>query len=246
MMPIYIGYDSREDIAYTVLEKSLRFNIKHGVFTEDIKKLDLNLAKKHGYNRPYTIIKNNDSVQKIDTLTGECFSTEFSYSRFLIPKIMNYQGYAMFMDCDFLALKPISNLWLEYSKKWKEEKAIWVCKLNYTPNSVSKMDNQIQTLYPKKLWSSLIIWNCSHPKNSILNSEVVNKSTGAYLHQFQWLEEDDIGFLDLQWNWIPNHSTGEVGFVHFTEGGPWFENYKDVPYAEAWRFYNENFKTKIP
>ena len=38
-------------------------------------------------------------------------STEFSFSRFLVPHLCNYEGWAIFMDCDMMVVDDIKNLW---------------------------------------------------------------------------------------------------------------------------------------
>ena len=170
----FIGYDSKEDIAYRVCKYSLLKRTNSDVNVMSLK-LDELIAK-------------NLYTRSIDPLA----STQFTYSRFLVPKLTNYEGWAVFCDCDFIFLGDVSNLF----KNLDENKAVYCVKHDYTPKEKHKMDGQKQTIYPRKNWSSFILYNCSHPSTKKLTVEKVNNETGAYLHQFKWCEDDEIGSLD--------------------------------------------------
>ena len=100
------------------------------------------------------------------------------------------------------------------------------------------MEGAVQTLYPRKNWSSMVLYNCGHPANRALTAEVVNRETGAFLHRFQWLGDDLIGSVPETWNWLEGWcdkpKTGHPKVIHYTRGGPWFENWRDVDYADLW------------
>ena len=170
----FIGYDSKEDIAYRVCKLSLlsRSSIEIKVLSLKLHEL---IAKKY-YQR------------NVDPLA----STEFTYSRFLVPALMNFKGWAVFCDCDFIFLNDVALLF----KNLSSDKAVYCVKHDYTPKEKHKMDGQQQTIYPRKNWSSFIIFNCSHPSNKKLDIETVNSESGSYLHQFKWLKDDEIGSLD--------------------------------------------------
>ena len=93
--------------------------------------------------------------------------------------------------------------------------------------------------YPRKNWSSMVLYNCGHPANRALTSEVINAETGAFLHRFQWLDDALIGAVPETWNWLEGWSAepmaGHPNVVHFTRGGPWFEAWRNVTYAGLWR-----------
>ena len=225
----FIGYDSREDIAYRVCKQSL---LKHASIDLNIIALKLyELIAKGFYKRP------------IDPLA----STEFTYSRFLIPSLMNFKGWAVFCDCDFLFMEDVSKLFSNLS----EDKAVYCVQHDYKPKEKHKMDGQQQTIYPRKNWSSFIVFNCSHPSNKALDVELVNKETGSFLHQFKWLKDDEIGSLDERWNWLEgwtsHHNKNNPYAVHYTRGGPWFEEWHDVEYADEWikerdEYLNKKYK----
>ena len=226
---IYVGYDSKEDIAYRVCKQSILNTSSKEIKVQSLKIQEL-IAKKY-----YT--------RSVDPLA----STEFTYSRFLIPALMNYNGWAIFCDCDFLFFKDIFSL----LDSLKENKAVYCVQHDYTPKEKHKMDGQQQTIYPRKNWSSLIIYNCSHPSNKKLTIDLVNSETGSFLHQFKWLKDDEIGSLDERWNWLEGwtsqHNKNNPYAVHFTRGGPWFDEWQDVEFAKEWiterdKYLNKKFK----
>ena len=219
----FIGYDSKEDIAYRVCKQSL---LKKSSIKINVLALKLHeLVVRNYYNR------------SIDPLA----STEFTYSRFLVPSLMNFKGWAVFCDCDFLFLDDVAKLFEELSN----DKAVYCVQHDYKPKERHKMDGQQQTIYPRKNWSSFIVFNCSHPSNKKLNIEVVNKEPGSYLHQFKWLKDEEIGSLDERWNWLEGwtsqHNKLNPYAVHYTRGGPWFDEWKDVEYAEDWIKERDNY-----
>lgn len=225
---VYIGWDSREEDAYNVCKKSILDTSTVDVEIIPLKRNEL--AQQDLYYRD------------ADPLAA----TEFTYTRFLVPYLNNYQDIAIFCDCDFLWLTDIKELidTLHYPNNSFFEKAVYVCKHEHTPTNALKMDNKVQTIYPRKNWSSLIVWNCQHEKNKQITVSKVNTETGAFLHRFNWLEDNEIGSIPIQWNWLVDYYTepkdGVPKALHYTEGGPWFENYKDCSYSQEWlKVYNK-------
>ena len=219
MIPIFIGYDSKVKIAYHVLSESILRNSSTPV---TISPINLNNLK-------------NIYTRKQDPLA----STEFSFSRFLVPYLMNYNGWAIFMDSDMVMLSDITKLWNLRNEKY----ALQVCKHDYTPNSKNKFLGNNQTIYAKKNWSSLMLMDCSKCKT--LTPEYVNTKSGLELHQFKWLDENLIGSIPLEWNWLVGEYPykKDVYNIHFTEGGPYFKEYKNTEYANEW--FNIYNMTKI-
>ena len=211
MINIFIGYDSKEKVAYNVLSHSI---IQNSTKPVAITPIALNHLR-------------DDFVRERNALS----STEFSFSRFMIPHLMNYQGWALFMDCDMLMFEDVSKLW----RMRDDSKAIQVCKHNYTPKEDKKFLGQVQTKYEKKNWSSFMLMNCR--KCTTLTPDYVNKASGLELHQFKWLEGDHlIGDLPLEWNWLVGEyeHKDDVKNVHYTKGGPWFEEYARCDYSQDW------------
>ena len=223
MINIFIGYDSKEKAAFSTLTYSILQNSTKPVA---ITPIALNNIK-------------DDFVRERNSLS----STEFSFSRFIIPHLMNYQGWAVFMDCDMLMRTDINELWRQRDDKY----AVQVVKHNYIPKHNKKFLGQTQTAYDKKNWSSVMLMNCK--KCTQLTPDYVNKASGLELHQFKWLESDDlIGSIDKTWNWLVGEYeyNPEAKNIHFTEGGPWFKDYENVDYAKEWfEYYFESGTVQI-
>jgi lipopolysaccharide biosynthesis glycosyltransferase len=213
---IFIGWDKREPEAYDVARYSL---VKRASIPVSVVPIKLDDLRARGlYSRSE------------DPLA----STEFTYSRFLTPALAGYKGWALFCDCDFLWLGDIAGL-VPYTKT---SKAVYCVQHDYKPKETVKMDGAVQTSYPRKNWSSLMLFNCEHPSVKQLTPEVVNRETGAYLHRMQWVADEDIGSLPTEWNWLEGWNekpaSGTPKAVHFTRGGPWFEKWQNVDYGDLW------------
>ena len=224
VLPVYIGYDPREADAYAVCERSLR---RHSNMALYVRKLHLNGLRQAGlYWREHEV----NGHQRIDKIDGLPFSTDFSFSRFMVPELQNFDGWACFVDCDFLFLDDIA----EVAALADPSKAVMVCKQTHVPTAEIKMDDIAQTRYTRKNWSSFMLFNCGHPANRDLTAKAVNSQTGRWLNGFGWLTSDLIGEIPSQWNWIEGVTDGEPKAVHYSEGGPWFKGYEDCAYAQEW------------
>jgi lipopolysaccharide biosynthesis glycosyltransferase len=216
-MNIHIGYDSAQDIAYSVCRHSIIKN----TCNKDICIRKISCDNVAGYNRPH------------DPLA----STPFTYARFYIPFVNDYKGCSIFCDGDFLFLDDIQKL----SDQFDPQYAVQVVKHDYTPSNAVKMNDKPQSIYPRKNWSSLILWNNEHPKNRILDCNLLNNATGSFLHRFQWLDDADIGEISYEWNWLVGWYTATNAILpkalHFTEGGPWLDGYKNCEYSDIWFDY---------
>lgn len=217
MIRIFIGVDYREMVAAHVLMHSIMARTSQPVAITPITvgMLPLNFTR------------------KCDSLA----TNEFSDLRFLVPFFCNYKGHAIFMDCDMLVRADIAGLW----NRRDDEHAVQVVKHNHTPLERTKYLGTHQTSYPKKNWSSVMLFNNAKCKQ--LTPEYVNQATGLELHQFKWLENDDqIGDLPKGWNHLIGYDDPEaerIYNVHFTTGGPYFHNYNDVPFAAEWHAERE-------
>lgn len=230
---VYIGFDGTQEIASKVCEFSLR---RRSSLPLIVRHLMVDAAKDAGaYDRPF----HTESGQRIDDRDGKPFSTDFSFSRFLVPALELYQGWALFCDGDFLFIEDVANLFA-----WKNDAyAVMVVKHQHRPTKDEiarrKMDGREQTKYYRKNWSSLVLWNCAHPSNRLVTANAVNHQPGQWLHAFSWLKDHEIGSLPHRWNFLaginePGKRETPAG-IHYTLGGPWFEQCKDVPYAQTWR-----------
>ena len=211
MIKVFIGYDSKEKVAFNVLSYSI---LKNSTRPVSITPIYLPNIKDN-------FIRERSGLE----------STEFSFSRFIVPHLTNYKGWAVFMDCDQLMLGDIAELWRLRDEKY----AVQVCKHDYVPRTDTKFLGQVQTKYPKKNWSSFMLMNCD--KCTALTPDYVNTATGLQLHQFKWLSDDNlIGDLPLEWNWLAGEYEykKDVKNIHYTEGGPWFNEYRDCDYSKEW------------
>ena len=215
-MKVFVGYDPREDIAYQVC--------KHSILTKQPEANVQPLVQKElrdagWYNRP------------IDKLA----STEFTFTRFLVPELANFEGWAVFMDCDMILTTDIKELFDQADDRY----AVMCVQHDYTPKEGMKMDGQKQTIYPRKNWSSVVLFNCAHPSNARLTQDMVNDTelNGAYFHRFSWLKDEEIGELDHTWNYLVGvyHDIETPKLIHYTEGGPWFENYRNCEFSDLWK-----------
>lgn len=227
-LKIFIGYDPREDDAARVCASSLK---AHASIPLDVSFVrDKTLRESGVYNRTFRTVGN----QRFDVLDGKPFSTEFAFTRFLVPHLAGYKGWAIFCDCDFLFMDDIAKV----LSMLDNSKAVMVVKHQHIPAEYVKMDGQAQTAYPRKNWSSFIAWNCSHPSNRALTAEIVNTAPGRWLHGFNWLHGNDIGELPQTWNWLSGvtPSLNEIpAAIHFTLGIPSMKGYENSPYADLWR-----------
>ena len=211
MLKIFIGYDEVESVAYHTLVQSILAHTKEPVSITPIKQTMLPM---------FTRERNTKQ------------SNEFSFTRFLVPYLCNYEGHAIFMDCDMLFRTDVSELW----KLIEESKSVQVVKHDYTPSTQVKFLGATQYAYPRKNWSSLMLFNCGHDHCKRLTPEYVNKAHPMQLHRFHWTHEDWIGELPIEWN----HLVGEYEenpdacLVHWTIGGPWFREYSDVEFSQEW------------
>ena len=238
---VFIGWDSREPIAADVCAYSI---LKHASVPVKIHYLKLDELEREGI-----------LTRKRDPNA----STEFTYSRFLVPYLMKYFGKAIFCDCDFLWTRDIKELYDQI-----ENKSVYVVPhedYGYVPKTKTKMDGQRQTVYPKKNWSSMMAFNCGSKDSQRLSLDAVNRQPLSYLHQLEWInDESNIGFLTPTWNWLSGYyeekDWGKPGAVHYTDGGPWFNDidippdmgltsWKDVQYGDVWLDYKKEYSESI-
>jgi lipopolysaccharide biosynthesis glycosyltransferase len=172
-------------------------------------------------------------------------SNQFVYTRFLVPELMDYSGWAIYMDGDMVIQSAIDELW----KLRDESKAVMVVKHNYQTQLPEKYLGSKNEDYPRKNWSSVIMWNCAHTANQQVTTEFVQNNSGSYLHRFSWLADSEIGELPIEWNWLADEygPNPAAKLVHYTLGTPCFEQCQNTPMAQAWHselklttFYQNN------
>ena len=207
---IYIGFDQRESVAYHTFVQSL---IDHASIPLDITPLAVKTLK--GYEE-----KHEDK------------SNDFVYSRFLTPFLNDFKGWAIFVDGDMICQTDIKEL-LDLRDN---SKALQVVKHDYKTKANQKYLGNINQDYPRKNWSSVILWNCAHPKHKLLTPNFIANESGKYLHRFSWLEDSEIGGLPKEWNWLateyPNNDQANI--IHYTLGTPCFKDYRDTEMSDIW------------
>jgi lipopolysaccharide biosynthesis glycosyltransferase len=207
---LVVGFDQREAIAYHVFCQSI---IEKSSLPVNFLPLAVNTLRDYSE-------KHSDR------------SNDFIYSRFLTPYLHNFTGWAIFADGDMICQSDIKELW----DLRDETKALLVVKHDYQTKKNVKYLGNINENYPRKNWSSLILWNCGHPKHKILTPEFIANQSGKYLHRFSWLEDHEIGELSVEWNWLaieyPINISANI--IHYTLGTPCFLDYRDSDMADHW------------
>lgn len=227
---VYIGFDPREVAAFAVARDSVK---RYALPTWPICGLVLaNLQRAGLYTRPIEMRPGFDRPIMWDVLSDAPMSTEHANSRFLVPHLAR-TGWALFMDGDMLIRENLAPLFASLDTKY----AVYCVQNIFEPVSGIKMDGQVQTRYPKKLWSSFMIWNCDHPANKALTLEMINVLPGRDLHALCWLKDEQIGRIGSEWNWVVGHSDPTLipANIHWTSGTPDMVGYHDAPFADEWR-----------
>lgn len=237
--PVFVGFDSREAAAARVCRHSLLRHSSSPLFVQNLHEPSL---RHIGMFTRQWLIK--EGAQKIDRADQKPFSTAFSFSRFLVPALMQHTGWALFTDGDFLFLGDIAELVAMADPRF----AALVVKRDHRPAAGSKMDGVAQQPYFRKNWSSFVLWNCGHPANQRLTTSVVNTAPGQWLHAFSWLDDDQIGDLPPDWNWLSGIDEIRPGIkaMHFTLGSPDMPGHEDSPGAEQWRAELAMVRATIP
>jgi hypothetical protein len=219
---VFIGHDPREQRSYDVCVASLYKHSSVDVDVSEVSRPTLGPL----YSRP---TEKDGCGQLWDVISNAPMATEFSLARFWVPFLADYRGWALFCDCDFMFRADVAELFALADDRY----AVMVVKHFYDQQTGIKMDGRLQTVYPRKNWSSLMLFNCGHSSNLALSLERLNNARGKDLHQFDWLQDSDIGQLPINWNWLDLSAKA----VHFTAGSPDMPGYENQPYADEWRSY---------
>jgi len=210
LIRLTVGFDQREAVAFHTFVQSII-----DCTSEPLSVTPLVLSALPGYKE-----------------THRDGSNTFIYSRFLTPWLMRFDGWAIFADGDMVCRSDLADLWNLRDERY----AVMVVKHDYQTKATKKYLGNKNENYPRKNWSSVVLWNCAHPKNKVLLPEFVMEQTGAFLHRFSWLEDSEIGELPKDWNWLaieyPN--TDSAKLIHYTLGTPCFKDYQDSDLAEHW------------
>jgi len=210
IIPVFIGYDPREAIAYHVCANSIIRNS----------------------SRPVSIIPVALNLFKDYSETHTDGSNHFIYTRFLVPYLMSWTGSAIFIDGDMIVRGDIAELW----DLRDLAKDVMVVKHDYKTKMKTKYLGSKNEDYPRKNWSSVILWNCSTFPNRKLTPEFVQGQPGSFLHRFSWLDDERIGELPIEWNWLPDEfgPNPDAKLLHYTLGTPSFHEFANTPQSEEW------------
>lgn len=211
---IFIGVDYVEQVAYHVLAQSIIHYASRPVM---ITPIITNCIPE--YARPH------DDRQ----------SNSFSFSRFLVPHWCDYDDdLAIFMDCDMMFRADPYDLidLIRYMEDDRGEKAVWCVQHDYTPISARKYLGAVQHQYPRKNWSSMMVFRPS--RCGALTPVSVNHGDPAWLHRMHWVEDSEIGSLPLEWNHLVDEyaPNPRAKIVHWTLYGPYFK--PDVEFSDEW------------
>lgn len=218
---VFIGFDAAEMRAWNVAHASLYLHTNRGeVCIDRISMLSLG----DRYNRPTTRMPNG---QLFDEISGAPMSTGHAIARFHVPALCNYQGWALFTDGDVLFRDDVRHLFALADERF----AVQVVQHPPVLDESEKKAGHVQQAYHRKLWSSVVLWNCAHPAHVALTLEVLNSWPGRDLHAFRWLKDDEIGALPARWNWLPQDSPA---LVHYTRGCPDIAGHEHDAFADEW------------
>ena len=208
---IVVGFDQKESVAYHTFVQSVIENS-----TIPTRFMPLNIGSLTNYKE-----------------THKDGSNDFIYSRFLVPYLMNYNGWAIYADGDMVCLEDIKKLWDLRDNKF----AVQGVKHDYKTKVRSKYWGNKNEDYPRKNWSSLILWNCNHQSHKILSPEFIQKQTGSYLHRFSWIKDEEIGEVAKEWNWLAMEyeEKKDLNLIHYTIGTPCFKEYQNKSLSSYWK-----------
>lgn len=224
---VYVGWDPYELTAHVVATASLQAHSQRMV---DIRRLALLELKTRGwYTRPTTATGEH---RLWDVISEAPMSTEHAISRFFVPYLNDFRGWALFVDGDILARADIRELFALADPRY----AVMCVQHPALPAEGTKKDGAVQQAYRRKNWSSVLLWNCAHPAHQALSLDALNTWPGRDLHAFNWLDDDEIGALPASWNYLVNVSAlpPTVNLAHFTLGVPSIDGHAADPFADEW------------
>lgn len=216
-LKIFIGYDKREAVAYHVCANSI---IRHASVPVSITPLSLNTL-------PFYKERHTDG------------SNAFIYSRFLVPYLCGFKGQALFLDGDMIVKEDVAKLFALL----RNDADVAVVKHDYQTKHPVKYFGQKNEDFPRKNWSSVMLFNCANYPNRVLTPEYVAEKSGSFLHRLSWLDDSRIQGIPLCWNWLSDEyaHNDDANIVHFTLGIPAIPDYEDCDHSIEW--FEELHKT---
>lgn len=234
-LSIFLGYDEREHAAYEVACSSILRRASQPVLITP-------LYLPHLTHIIQRYIQRSPDGRLWCPISEAGMSTEFAISRFCVPFIQE-TGWALYADCDILCLSDISELFALADEQY----AVMVVKHDHQVSDPVKMDGQIQQGYPRKNWSSVVLWNCEHDAHRRLTRERLSYWPGRDLHAFKWLKDEEIGSLPEEWNHLVGISkrARELKMLHYTSGGPWVKGWKGGLLDHIWESEYSGLRVEV-
>lgn len=191
----FIGYDPRQPIAYAVVAHSL--------------------ASRASRPLPITRLQLN---QLPITRRG---LTEFTYSRFLVPYLSDYDGYSLFLDADMIVLDDI-----------------WKILVGIDPMAAVSV-----VQHPERFeWPSLMLFNNKRCTN--LSPAFVEDARNR-LFDMAWASK--IGALNRDWNHVVGYNQPNTlaKIVHYTKGVPCWPETDGTEWSAEWHAEVENLNSTV-
>ena len=244
MCRVYVGYSADEAMASRVAEASLRAHatMEHGFAWQNILFRRLSRFSIHNVYTRETERREDGRIY--DVISNAPMSTDHAIARFFVPFLCDYAGWALFTDGDVLCRRSIHDLFAGAD----EHHAVQCVQHPPLLGEGLKKDDALQLSYPRKNWSSVMLFNCGHPANRVLDLATLNQWPGRDLHAFKWLKDTEIGALDPTWNYLVNIDPPQAdpAMVHYTEGIPSLPGHETDPFAREWFGYAQQAGYDIP
>jgi hypothetical protein len=235
---LFLGFDASETRACNVAEFTARASSSVELAIERIALL--RVQTQGLYTRPTAMLDRG----YWDEISGAPMATGHAIARFLVPALCEYEGWALFTDGDVIFRKDLAGLFDLADDRF----AVQCVHHQHAPNATVKMEGQAQTVYARKNWSSVLLFNCGHPANQALTVDLVNTVPGRDLHRFCWLDDALVGELPEAWNWLEGHSAplADPAIVHFTSGVPDMPGYEHCAFADEWYLASRGCGYRLP
>ena len=215
MIRIFAGFDRREEIGFHAFMSSVMAATTVPVSVTPLVK---------------------ETLEK-DGVTIADGSNAFTYSRFLVAWLCGFQGWALFVDgVNMIARADLAELWAMRDRS----KAVQVVKHDYKtkhPRKYVGTSMECANLdYHRKQWAAVMLINCQHDAWLGLTPTELNHLDPLTLLQLKFLDDEDIGSLPPEWNWLCDEHGEWDGakLLHFTAGIPSMPAYENSAHSAEW------------
>ncbi len=217
MIPLYLGFDAREEVGFHTFTSSV---MHHS--TEAVAFIPVSGPQRDGTNA-------------------------FTYARFMVPALQRYEGYALFADgSDMIVKDDIAELWALRDRSYAVQVVQHDYVTRHPRKYVGTRMEADNHDYPRKNWASLMLFNCEHPAwkelptlleapgPRLMRLEFLkDREIGALPRVWNWLA-DEYG------------ENPHAKLLHYTAGIPAWKAYADTPHADDWRAANKRVNHATP